>query len=201
MFETFVNVFPETSVDTLAKIEAYYQLLLKWNKALNLVQKDTIARDVFEHRHLIDCWQLTLYLDRTQRVLDVGSGAGLPGILLAIAGYSVDLVELDTNKSSFLKNCKTLIGLDCSVLTVDVYSIKQPYSQVTSRAFSQLSKLLEIQSNVSRETKGVFLKGSSVDEEITDAGKFWSFNLEVKKSLSASEGNIVIVENLVSKEC
>lgn len=196
MFETFVNIFPETSRETISKVVQYYDLLLKWNKSLNLVQKNTLEKDVFESRHLIDCWQLTRYLDKANPVLDIGSGAGLPGILLSIAGFTVHLVELDASKSSFLKNCKAHLNLNCSILTVDVYSIGEPYTQVTSRAFSQLSSLLEVQSNVSRETKGVFLKGSLYEEEVRQAQQKWSFDLQVMQSLSSSEGKVLIASNV-----
>jgi 16S rRNA (guanine527-N7)-methyltransferase len=199
MFEAFVNTFPNTSVETLLKIETYYSLLVKWNKSLNLVQKDTLTREIFEKRHLIDCWQLISYLHKERRVLDVGSGAGLPGILLSIAGFDVDLAEQDMNKVSFLKNCKSLLRLNCTILPIDIFSVNQTYNQMTSRAFLQMDVLLQIQSIVSRETKGAFLKGANYSAELEGARKIWNFDATINDSLSSREGKIVIISNLSKK--
>ncbi|MES2608021.1 MAG: 16S rRNA (guanine(527)-N(7))-methyltransferase RsmG [Pseudomonadota bacterium] len=199
MFKTFVNMFQETSPEALEKIELYYSLLVKWSKSLNLVQKETLRPEMFEMRHLIDCWQLIPHLKREQTILDVGSGAGLPGILLSIAGFPVDLVEQDMNKVAFLKNCKVLLNLNCRILPVDIYLLSDKYSQMTSRAFSQLNTLLQIQWNVSRETKGIFLKGVSYEKEIEEARLHWDFDFAVKNSLSADQGKIVIIHELKKK--
>lgn len=200
MFETFVNTFPNTSEEILSKIEMYYLLLVKWNKSLNLVQKDTLIREVFEKRHLIDCWQLVLHLDKAHTVLDVGSGAGLPGVLLAIAGFDVDLVEQDMSKVSFLKNCKSILDLNCNILPMDVFLLSRPYQQMTSRAFSQMEVLLKIQSIVSRETKGVFLKGANHMNEIEDAKRIWNFDVVLNDSLSSKDGKILTISNLSRRE-
>lgn len=196
MFNTFVNTFPGTSQDTLLKIEKYYAFLVKWNRALNLVQKDTLSPELFERRHLIDCWQLISHLDVNQPVLDVGSGAGLPGILLSIAGFKADLAEQDMNKVSFLKNCKNHLELDCTILPIDVFSLNTNYTQVTARAFSQMDVLLKIQSTVSRETIGVFLKGSNHLAELEKAREKWNFDVTIQNSISSDEGKIVIISKL-----
>lgn len=200
MFEIFVNTFPNTSEETLSKITRYYALLVKWNKSLNLVQKDTLAPEIFEIRHLIDCWQLILYLDRSSTILDVGSGAGLPGILLSIAGFKVDLVEQDMNKVSFLKNCKSSLNLDCTILPADVFLLSQTYSQMASRAFSKIDILLQIQSIVSRETKGVFLKGSNYLGELESAKEKWKFRVDTHKSFSSDDGRIVVISGLTKRK-
>ncbi len=199
MFNVFVNTFPGVSKDALLKIEKYYMLLVKWNKALNLVQKDTLSPELFESRHLIDCWQLVSHLDKEFPVLDVGSGAGLPGILLSIAGFKVDLVEQDMNKASFLKNCKNHLELDCAILPIDVFSLNVGYTQMTARAFSQIDVLLKIQSIVSRETIGVFLKGGNHLAEVERARNKWNFDVSIQSSLSSGEGKVVIISNLSSK--
>lgn len=200
MFSAFVNTFPITPQDTLLQIEKYYHFLVKWNKSLNLVQRNTLVPEVFEMRHLIDCWQLTMYLDKNLPVLDIGSGAGLPGILLSIAGFDVHLVEQDMNKASFLKNCKSHLALDCQILPVDIFSLDAKYTQLTSRAFSQLEVLLEIQSNVSRETKGVFLKGGNFEAEMECCKKKWLYDVVLHNSHSSEEGKVVVISNLRDKQ-
>jgi 16S rRNA (guanine527-N7)-methyltransferase len=196
MFKTFVNKFPNVSNDVLNQLEAYYSLLVKWNVAHNLVQRETISREQFEVRHLIDCWQLVSCFSKDKPILDIGSGAGLPGILLAIAGFDVHLAEIDQNKASFLKNCKVALNLNCTILNDDIHTCATQYDQVTSRAFSSLNKLLAIQWNVSRETFGVYLKGRSVDQEISEARKNWDFEIQIKDSVTANESKIVIISML-----
>jgi 16S rRNA (guanine527-N7)-methyltransferase len=199
MFERFVKTFPDVNASQLQMIKLYYELLVKWNKSHNLVQKNTLSHDSYEMRHLIDCWQLTKYLNKSLPILDVGSGAGLPGILLAIAGFSIDLVEIDHNKASFLKNCKTQLGLSCSILCDDVNRMTNFYPQITSRAFASLSALAHIQSNVSRETIGHYLKGKNYKNEISEARQHFNFTLKLHDSLSSDIGKIVIIKN-VSRE-
>ena len=196
MFKTFVNTFPSVTPATYDKIEKFYTLLVKWNKSHNLVQGSTLSPAQFEMRHLIDCWQLESFFSKEFPILDIGSGAGLPGILLSIAGFDVHLVEIDKNKAAFLKNCKALLGLNCQIQSLDAYSIHEKYSQVSSRAFSNLNDLLSIQNHVSRETKGVYLKGANYLLEVEIAKKTWQFDLEVTQSLTSIDGHILTVSNL-----
>jgi 16S rRNA (guanine527-N7)-methyltransferase len=132
-------------------------------------------------------------------VLDVGSGAGLPGILLSIAGFDVDLAERDNNKAAFLKNCKAHLGLSCRILCEDVYTINHSYDQITSRAFAPLKDLLSIQQNVSRETCGYYLKGESYQGEVESARILFGFDLSIITSVSSLASRVVIVSN-VSRE-
>ncbi|MDP3372507.1 MAG: 16S rRNA (guanine(527)-N(7))-methyltransferase RsmG [Candidatus Paracaedibacteraceae bacterium] len=199
MFKTFVNTFPNLSTDIYQKIDLYYTLLKKWNQSHNLVQHRTLILTEFEMRHLIDSWQLISHFNKSQTILDIGSGAGIPGIFLAIAGFDVHLVELDKNKAAFLKNCKATLNLSCTIHSIDVYSISDPYQQVTSRAFSALTDLLKIQKNVSRETVGIYPKGENYLHEIHKAHEVWDFDVTISSSISSKEGRILRITNLKHK--
>ncbi|MES2252133.1 MAG: RsmG family class I SAM-dependent methyltransferase [Pseudomonadota bacterium] len=199
MFKTFVNTFPAVPPEMYHKIILYYEILTKWNQAHNLVQRNTLVPSEFEKRHLIDCWQLIPHFSKEQPILDIGSGAGLPGVLLAIAGFNVHLCEIDLNKLSFLKVCISHLELNCSTKHSDANLITDKYTHVSSRAFSKLSNLLKVQWNVSRETKGVYLKGANYKSELDEAARMWDFEVKLINSKSSHEGMILLVTKLSPK--
>ncbi len=199
MFNSFCKAFPNVSRETIDKIQMYLDLLRKWNQTHNLLQKEALVIDEFERRHLIDCWQLTAYIPKGVSILDVGSGNGLPGILLSLAGYKVEMTEKDRKKVSFLKYCVSELDLTVVIKCVDVYCYKSAHPILTSRAFSSLGNLLSIQENVSRETIGYFLKGQNVNQEIEEAKLKWFFNITCHPSLSSKDGVILVVSDVVRK--
>ena len=196
MINLFVKQFPLINQDTLNQIKDYYSYLQKWNHSHNLVQKNTLDPLVFEQRHLIDCWQLVELLNRDLPIVDIGSGAGLPGILLSIAGFTVELIERDLNKVAFLKMCAVHLGLNYTVNPNNAYNLNVPCRQTTSRAFSSLNDLLTIQYNAGTNATGFYLKGVTIQGEIEVAYQNWLFNYELKDSYSSPEGKIIIVRNL-----
>ncbi len=199
MFNSFCKAFPNVSRETIDKIQVYMHLLRKWNQTHNLLQREALVVDEFERRHLIDCWQLTDCIPKDASILDIGSGNGLPGILLSLAGYNVEMTEKDQKKVSFLKYCVSELELTAVINCVDVYRYKSVHSILTSRAFSSLENLMSIQENVSRETIGYFLKGQNVNQEIEEAKLKWSFNVKCHPSLSSKDGVILVVSDVVRK--
>lgn len=171
------------SRETNKKIKAYYEILSEWNKVHNLIQSDQLGYENFLNRHLGDAYFLSTYLDREKTILDVGSGNGIPGVVLSILGFNVDLCEILTKKKIFLKYLRSELTLSFEVHE-NAFEISKSYDYVVSRAFTSLSKLLVIQKNVSRETSptvGLFLKGKTYLEEITEAQKEIDFSYEVLK--------------------
>lgn len=177
------------SRETLDKFRAYAALLVKWNRAINLVSPKSL--DDLWRRHFLDSAQLRAYLPEppspAERViLDVGAGAGFPGLVLALLGCGqVHLVEADQRKAEFLREAIRLTGAPASVHarrieTLDLTGI----DVVTCRAFAPLSKILDLTARfLSPESGknapiGLFLKGRSVDEELTEARKKWTLQLE-----------------------
>jgi len=98
------------------KIGAYCELLIKWNAKINLIGRATVT-DIME-RHVHDCLQLSEYLPENEgRIADLGTGAGLPGILLAIIGYkNITLIESDQKKCVFLREARRVLNLKCEIL-------------------------------------------------------------------------------------
>lgn len=182
-----------------ARKNTYFNLLQKWNKTHNLVQSDSLGD--FLSRHWEDSLQLREYISLGDlRILDIGSGAGFPGIPLACDGYDLTLCEIISKKVAFLKMAKSELGIDFKIIDSDAYKIRETFDIITSRAFSSLENILKIMVNVSHETsKGLFLKGKTFEEEIKKARDKFIFDMNIYPSQTSSEGVILEITNLKKK--
>lgn len=184
------------------KITRYVEILSIWNKKMNLVQENTLG-DVF-FRHVLDCAQVTKFLDRSDYIIDVGSGAGLPGIILSILGFqNVTLCEKNFKKCIFLEDVKGRLGLDCKIYNGDVFEVQIPSDIVSrgvlvSRAFGSLLDLLSVMEklNVSR---GTFHKGRNYRNEISEACFVFDFVFDVNPSVVAADSVILCVRDVRRK--
>lgn len=159
------------SRETLDRLEAYVALLSAWNARINLVGRNTMG-DVWR-RHILDSAQLFALLPQRTRVLvDLGSGAGLPGLILAAMGVpEVHLIESDQRKAAFLREAVRVTGVAATVHAARVEDVP-PFAAdaITARALADLSQLIEISDKfrVTR-TLSLFLKGASVEGELLAA--------------------------------
>jgi 16S rRNA (guanine527-N7)-methyltransferase len=159
-------------------------------------------------RHIRDSQQICNYIDFRSTVLDVGSGAGFPGIILSIYGFErVILCENNFKKSTFLKEAREKLKLKFEVFDNSVHKFRIDncvsrgmLSSVTmvSRAFGSLMKLMAVMDRL-QIRNGVFHKGRSYAAEIRDAGRKFEFNLQIKRSTTSSEGVIILVSGLERK--
>lgn len=202
-FATQTNV----SRETLAAYSQWHAQLSKWNARINLVAPASL--DTFWHRHALDSWQVTQYLPQSAHtVIDLGSGAGFPGLAVAIwgrdrhaAGFEVSLVESVGKKANFLTTMIRELHLParvdntrCEVLA------SQPRDVITARAFAPLDKLLGYAHNFwSEQTEGLFHKGENVKEELTIASQAWQFEHDIYPSLSHEGGVILHIKGLGRK--
>ena len=151
------------SRETISKFEAYLELLEKWQRSINLVANSTLG-DAWQ-RHILDSAQLAkFYPPNAKHILDVGSGAGFPGLVLAIiGGVEVGLVESDQRKAIFLSTVIRSLGLSAKVYNerVEFLSNLGP-DVVTARAVAPVPRLLSlIKNQLSPNTVCLFLKGVS----------------------------------------
>ena len=199
----------ETGVsrETLARLESYADLLIRWTKAVNLVSRDSL-HDLWR-RHMFDSAQLLPLLpevaeDRRRVVLDLGSGGGFPGMVLSILGAGdVHLVESDQRKVMFLREVAREVGSDAHIHGVRIEQLPRFRADVvTARAFAPLEKILDEAaafldpaqaSNGHGPARGVFLKGKTVDEELTAAYRLWKMTIEKVPSRSDSSGTILLI--------
>ncbi len=165
------------------------------------------SRDEIIQRHILDSLQLVNYIDKdNDKVVDIGTGAGLPGIILAIEGVtSIKLIEPTQKKVVFLNHIKNLYSLDVTIVNSTWAEINECDSNlVVSRAFSSLNNLLEAMTHVSRETnspEGLFLKGEKLESEISEAKKNWNFSYEIHQSITHEKGKIIKVWGVKKNDC
>ena len=199
----------ETGVsrETLARLEDYADLLIRWTRAVNLVSRESLA-DLWR-RHMLDSAQLLPLLpevpdDRRRVVLDLGSGAGFPGMVLSILGAGeLHLVESNQRKVMFLREVARETGSDAHIHGVRVEQLPRfSVDAVTARAMAPLERLLEYgapfidparASNGERPARALFLKGRRVEEELTKAGKLWKMDVERVPSRSDPSGTILVI--------
>ena len=187
------------SHETLERLKRYVEILLKWQRAINLISHRTV-KDIWR-RHILDCGQLKSQLPDTRGpMVDIGTGAGLPGLILSILGTpNVYLVESDARKCAFLREAIRVTECDAMVLNTRVEEVKGlAATVVTARAVAPLNKLIELSQFVSTpHSHLIFLKGKDFKYELTRLEKKWNMKLTVLPSLSSPEGVILKMESLV----
>ena len=171
----------ETGVsdDTLARLQIYADLLVKWQAKINLVGPDTLA-DLW-NRHMLDSAQIAPLIAPGNKVVDLGSGAGFPGLVLACLNPTLDvhLVESDQRKCAFLREVNRSAGCGATVHNARIEKLEPLAADVvTSRALASMDKLLTFAEMHSLST-GIylFLKGKRWSEELTEAEKTWKMRV------------------------
>ena len=187
----------DVSRETLARLSRYLELLRRWQAAINLVGASTLA-DPWR-RHILDCAQIAPHVPRTARiVLDLGSGAGLPGLVLALLGVpGVQLVESDRRKAQFLREAARSTGAEVTVHAARIEDLELRADVVTARALAPLPRLLELAAEVlGPGGLCLFLKGQSALDELTRARQSWHMHSEIVPSRSGSRGVLLKLEGV-----
>lgn len=187
---------PNVSRGIQDKLQKYVDLLLKWNKKINLISKNTEV-DVW-NRHIEDSMQLSEYLPKEGVVVDVGSGAGLPGVVLAVLGYDITLVECDSRKVCFLREIVRSLGLDVSIVEERVENISAETGVVVCRGFASVEKILEVTQGIECD-RFLLLKGKNLDTELLDAKKEWIFDCKKYRSITSVESCVLEITNAKKK--
>ncbi len=188
------------SRETMARLQAYEALLRKWQTSINLVAPSTLP-DLW-NRHFWDSAQLVHLAPDAVRWLDLGSGAGFPGLVVAILladrpGFSMRLVESDQRKSIFLREVIRATKAPASVHTARIEEFSWPEGEplpdvISARALASLPKLLGWASSFwGKATIGLFLKGQGASAELTDSAKDWIFESEAIASQSDPSGTVL----------
>ena len=191
-------VLNKTQVD---KLDFYLSSIIKHNKHTNLIGKSTIE-NIWE-RHVLDCLQLTKHItNKKLKILDLGTGAGLPGILFSIIGYQrILMVDSVKKKTDFVRKIIKELSLTAKIQNKRIE--KFPTSQhdiIVSRALAPLVKLLTYARMYSnKNTTSLFLKGRNAISEIDIAGKVFFFEFKKIKSLSSDDGCILKINNIRNK--
>jgi len=196
-----LNKITDVSRETFESLEEYVSLLCKWNQSMNLIGKAT-EREIWQ-RHIIDSLQLIpLFPKEYKTITDIGSGGGLPGIVLAISTKKVThLIESNQKKAIFLNQASSLCQKNIHIHNNRVESLSPWESDIlTARAFAPLEKIFEWSGDFIKKSKiCLFLKGQNVVEEITEASRCWDFEYEIIQSQTSNNGKILRVHNLKKK--
>ena len=185
----------QNSSDVSVKLLEYKKLLLDANQNMNLIGKSTI--DDFDQRHFLDCVQIHEHMpEKNKLTVDLGTGAGLPGVLLSIIGYkNLHLVEKSPKKSAFLESCKLQLGLDCVIHNQPLAEVSLSNAQyIVARAFAPISKILNFTKQmVTGQTQYVLLKGKSYLEELKSVSSK-SFSWKDFPSITSNESRIIVLQ-------
>ncbi len=194
-FQAATNV----SRETLERLEIYAALLRDWSGRMNLVARSTL--DVLWHRHMLDSAQLYPLLPGGCRTLvDLGSGAGFPGMVLAIMSGSagpmdVHLIDSTGKKANFLREVASETGTPLKIHNDRIEKIRPVQADaVTARALAPLDKLLGYaRPFLAPETVCLFLKGQHVEDELTNAHKIWKMRVDRHPSWTDPQGSVLRV--------
>lgn len=195
----------DVSRETQEKLALLESELRRWQAIKNLVGPATL--DQIWDRHIVDSLQLLDLAPNAKTWLDLGSGAGFPGLVLAIAGHErglkVHLVESNSRKCAFLRHIARLTGVGAIIHEARLETVIDDFigkaDVVSARALASLTKLLEwTEPLLKAGTMGLFPKGRDADIELTEAAKRWKFKVDVLPSLTDSEARILRITSIES---
>lgn len=189
------------SEDVLLRLETHLELLIKWQPRVNLVAASTMA-DPWR-RHFLDSAQLVPHIRLEDKaVIDIGSGAGFPGMVLAIMGVpGIELVESNLRKCQFLQEVARTTETRVRIHPCRAENLGEGFADlVTARAVAPLDRLLVCAHRILRnDGRCLFLKGNQVREELTAATKSWNMRFEIVPSLTDPSGVILKLEGIVHR--
>ena len=192
----------DVSRETLARLQAYESLLQDESKKQNLIAPSTL--DHLWERHIIDSAQLVRLAPRHGTWADVGSGAGLPGLVIAIFTDSpVTLIEPRRLRVEFLNRCVERLGLSerVSIYAAKVEAVNGRFHVITARAVAALDRFLGAAAHLSRtETVWVLPKGRNAQTELAQARRNWHCDVRVEQSCTDPESEILVLTRVGAKK-
>lgn len=190
----------DVSRETLEKLDAFAALLEKWTGKINLIAKSTV--DDIMMRHIWDSAQA--FQPFSGKWADLGSGGGLPGVVVAILAQAQDapsetvLIESDQRKATFLRTCARELDVPLTVIAKRIEQAEPQRAQIVSaRALADLDTLLELSTrHLSAEGIAIFSKGAQWQSEINDARKHWRFSCDAVPSKTNPDAAILRIRDI-----
>ena len=187
------------SRETRQRLEAYAALLVAWSARINLVGRATL--DDLWRRHFLDSAQLLpLIPPGAGSLIDLGSGAGFPGLVLAILGApGVELVEADSRKAAFLREAARITGVAVTIRGCRIEAVPpHEVDIVTARGCAPLDRLLALGERfIGRQTVCLFPKGARAEEELTAIGKAWTMSVSRHPSRADPAGSVLLLQQVI----
>lgn len=194
-FQTATGV----SRETLERLEVYSSILIEWQRRFNLIGPGTV--DAIWHRHFLDSAQLNkLCGPGSSRLVDLGSGAGFPGMVLALMGIGgVELIESNGKKCLFLEQVSMSTNTRVKITKVRFDEVSRPNRAdvVTARAVAPLARLLrDVIRWVKPEGVALLHRGSRFESELAEAARFWEFQVVRHQSITNPAGAILEISRI-----
>ena len=204
--DTFTR-FSRVSRETITSLKKYEDILIKANKTLNLIGNSTI-KDIWT-RHFLDSVQVIDFIDKNNKTLvDLGSGAGFPGLVLAIAlkdrkiPLKIKLIEKSPKKVKFLKNLINELQLNVEVINQNILQepIKFFDDVFIARAFKPLKIILQLIHNKAKNWKKIFIfLGKTGKNELLQASKSWDIEYKQRVSVTSNDSTVIEINRLKKK--
>jgi len=192
--------------ETYVELDEFKELIIGKNKEINLISPKTINN--LKNRHIIDCAQVIDLIDiNSKTCTDIGSGAGLPGIVLSIIlkskkiAMKMNLYEKSYHKSSFLRSVSKKLKLDSEIFQEDIFKKKNLVSgSILARAFKPLPVILElVEKNFKKYSNLIVFMGKNGKQLIEEAFKKWEFEYKERKSLTSDDSFLLNIKNIKKK--
>jgi 16S rRNA (guanine527-N7)-methyltransferase len=199
--EFFIKKF-NVSRETIEKLNKYKDFLLNSNKLLNLIGKTT-ENQIFT-RHFVDSAQIYDLIEDKSEIIDLGSGAGFPGVVLKILmdnnkiDGNIILIDKSPKKCKFLQNLSEKLGLTLRVVNLKIENFKfNKISTIVSRAFKKTVDTIDILLKNNDKIRNIILiKGKTYQQEIEEAKKKYTFDVEKFRSITSDESYILKINNI-----
>ena len=198
------NVPRETFID----FESFIKILLKRNDEINLISKESSKNDTIRERHIIDSAQIIDLIDLNSKIVtDIGSGGGMPGIIISILiknlkkDSKVILYEKSHHKSNFLRKVSRDLRLNTEIIQKNIFEVQNIDSgTIMARAFKPLPIVLELVSKNFNSYKNLILfMGKSGKEILEKTLKEWELDFEMKKSITSKDSFLLNIKNIKKK--
>ena len=192
--------------ETFSELDEFKELIIEKNKEINLISAKNINN--LGHRHIIDCAQVIDLIDiNSETCTDIGSGAGLPGIVLSILlrdkkiDMKMNLYEKSYRKSSFLRSVSKKLKLDSEIFQEDIFKKKNLVSgSILVRAFKPLPVILDlVEKNFKKYTHLIVFMGKNGKQLLDEAVKDWEFEYKERKSLTSDDSFLLNIKNIKKK--
>ena len=204
--DTFCR-YSQVSRETITSLMKYEEFLINRNKTLNLVGNSTISN--IWYRHFLDSAQVIDFIDKSQKTLvDIGSGAGFPGLVLSILAkdrkipVKIKLIEKSKKKIIFLKEIITKLNLNAIAINENIEDEKFHFIDDTfvARAFKPLPKIFELMHNKAKNLKKIIIfLGKNGQDSLLEASKNWDIKYKQRMSVTSSDSFIIEVNKLIKK--
>lgn len=194
--------YADVSRETSQRLQDYEALVRKWNPSINLVARSTL--EDFGTRHIVDSMQITELGGDVSHWVDLGSGGGMPGLVVAIMlkdtqpNAKVTLVESDKRKATFLRVASQELGLSTTVMSKRIEDVPALAADVISaRALAPLATLLSYaKPHLTENGRCLFLKGENFQQEITESLVSWRFQSEVLTSQTNPSAVVLRIKDI-----